>query len=407
METRRREDEPQFESNFTGEGLSVISERSIEKGLPNQDAILCNQEEGLFAVFDGVGGLPHGDIAANTAKDYIEKNLPAILDSDDITSIADIKKALHELFKGANQELFEKAKELGVKKIGTTASVVTMWEKEDGTFKLAVANSGDSRVYVFRANGKLVQATLDDNTIRDEIDSEKHSEEEIEEFRRIEKKLNNVTDESELSSTEWEFFKNRNKVSSHLGQSPKGANMTLFLCDLEPNDIVIATTDGIHDNLTDDEIEEIVYNNENAVQDLITAAQERSRDKQHLRHKQDDMSAVMIKENKHILPVDLTSPLPSTETIAPPKAKVEEGASQHKELEAEILQKLETVNDNRTRLNRAFDEKMKMREKFQEVDDVKGIRKIDQEINEILEELKVVMKSRNNLLGEYESYTGK
>ena len=59
--------------------------------------------------------------------------------------------------------------------------------------------------------------------------------------------------------------------------------------DVEPGDIILATTDGIHDNLTRREIAEWT-----TVKDLLAAALARSRDTDHPRAKPDDMTAVML-----------------------------------------------------------------------------------------------------------------
>jgi serine/threonine protein phosphatase PrpC len=174
--------------------------------------------------------------------------------------------------------------------MGTTASVVKIWEGSQGEKKAVIGNVGDSRFYIRHTNGSLEQVTLDDNTIREMLAKQTIS---LTEARALQNKLSNATDLSTLTPQEKSLFENRNSISQALGHN---ASPRIHVVDVRVGDKLIITSDGIHDNLTDTEISKIVAqspDNQKAVENLIEAAKRRSRDTKHLRFKPDDMSAVI------------------------------------------------------------------------------------------------------------------
>lgn len=68
---------------------------------------------------------------------------------------------------------------------------------------------------------------------------------------------------------------------------------------LQTGDRVLLTSDGIHDNLTRTEIEEILKSKtKDPARAIVEAARTRSLDNEHLRAKPDDMSAVVLDVKK-------------------------------------------------------------------------------------------------------------
>ena len=93
--------------------------------------------------------------------------------------------------------------------MGTTASVVYIWEGGSGERKAIVGNVGDSRVYLLR-NGRLKQITLDDNCVRLTIPNKKQA-------RLLQSKLNNITDpQSQLTDSEQMLFNSLNKMTTRV-----------------------------------------------------------------------------------------------------------------------------------------------------------------------------------------------
>ncbi len=96
------------------------------------------------------------------------------------------------------------------------------------------------------------------------------------------------------------MFDERHMVSNSLGGSQY--NPVVFTRPLESSDVILITSDGIHDNLTATEIIEILKANQDpsAVSSaLIQSAQARSRDEHHVRAKPDDMTALVVAIANH------------------------------------------------------------------------------------------------------------
>ncbi|HEY2015557.1 MAG TPA: protein phosphatase 2C domain-containing protein [Bryobacteraceae bacterium] len=130
----------------------------------NEDRILFDDALGLYVVCDGIGGRRRGDMAAeiatNTIRDYIESSI----NPREVTW--PYGYALQKSFAGnrlltavkmANRQVFRRGEEsLQSLGMGTTVTAVLV----DGS-TAAVANIGDSRVYLLRG-GRLEQLSVDD-----------------------------------------------------------------------------------------------------------------------------------------------------------------------------------------------------------------------------------------------------
>jgi len=268
--------------------FSIYGETASVENRPqrNEDAILINKEKGAFGIFDGMGGHAAGDKASQEAKDYIAEILQKL--PNNLTPQL-IQKELEKAFYGANNKLLQLAQENpDLTGMGTTASIVKILENTQGDKKAVIANIGDSRVYILRTNKQLEQITLDDNIVSHSVQDERQA-------RIIQQKLNNVVDFNTLSAEEQEWFNKRNQISRALGISEKIEPRTYIIQVHEEEKIVVAS-DGIHDNLTDKEIAQILCMTEDgkvAIENLINAAKKRSRE-QSIRAKSDDMSVIVF-----------------------------------------------------------------------------------------------------------------
>jgi protein phosphatase len=117
----------------------------------NQDNALAI--EGLFAVADGMGGHRGGEVASEVAVRALRERAPVL------TSI-DLLEAIHL----ANDAILGQSHEdPSLRGMGTTLCVLALVDA-DGDERLAIANVGDSRVYLF-ANGELEQMTDDHSLV--------------------------------------------------------------------------------------------------------------------------------------------------------------------------------------------------------------------------------------------------
>jgi PPM family protein phosphatase len=112
----------------------------------NQDAIrFCSPDEHLtarngylYAVADGMGGLQHGGIASALA-------LETFFNTFYKTDGSSIPKKLREGVQMANLGVFQKARQLGVARMGTTLTAVDVIGHS-----LNIVHVGDSRAYLVR-----------------------------------------------------------------------------------------------------------------------------------------------------------------------------------------------------------------------------------------------------------------
>lgn len=122
----------------------------------NQDYFLV--EEPLFAVADGMGGAVGGEEASQTA-------VAALKAAFDAHPTVD---GLADGVRDANRAVWEKSRQRpDLRGMGTTMTAVALVDHEDEGAVLAIANVGDSRVYLLR-DGDLQQVT-DDHSVPEEL----------------------------------------------------------------------------------------------------------------------------------------------------------------------------------------------------------------------------------------------
>jgi protein phosphatase len=114
----------------------------------NEDAFVVLPHVGLFAVADGIGGLPGGDVAARILVTAVRETLE---DSDTPwsgVSLADSARRRRLLVQGverANCEIQAEARRSSRRGMGTTFAGILMSEDQ-----VMIAHVGDSRVYRLR-----------------------------------------------------------------------------------------------------------------------------------------------------------------------------------------------------------------------------------------------------------------
>lgn len=199
----------------------------------------------VFAVADGMGGMDFGDIASSIAIKGLEK---AFSDCKDIVAAdADFKKMLNEIFLGANLDIIKKCNEKkSVSGMGTTLSVCIMYGD-----KLCLGHIGDSRIYIFR-NKETIQLTKDHSYVEDLIDS------------------------GRITREQARYHPNRNIITRALGLNNE-IIVDIFEVDVRKGDKILLCTDGLTNEIKNDEIMKIVSENENpdkAVEILIERANE-------------------------------------------------------------------------------------------------------------------------------------
>ena len=279
----------------------------------NEDSILVDQSRGLVAVFDGVGGADAGDIASRLAANVTRKAWKRILQrlqpdsSTDFVMLgeqADVAALLEEALLEAQQALCDegerrvkqKAKDSGeVLYLETTVVACAFCRQSGGKgYVMGYAHAGDSRIYLLRPGQALRRLTQDDGYFALKIKDGTITEEDA-------LRIDQATHADQLNETEREIFDKRNGISQSLGHlTPKNPTLTIHTAHvaIAPGDRVLLCSDGIHDNLTDADIEAVLRTGARttAARELVRHALGRSRE-ECLRAKRDDMSAVVVTYN--------------------------------------------------------------------------------------------------------------
>jgi len=213
----------------------------------NQDYYYVSRnsdEVKLCVLADGMGGYTGGEVASNLAvisvKNYIYNNYAKIkLETDEIINL------LKDATQYANMIVYEKTREISVlEEMGTTLEVVLMVEN-----KIYISHIGDSRIYKIR-NGKIKQLTKD------------HS--------YVEKLIN----EGKISKEEAINHPKKNIITKALGCTAF-VEPDVIQKKMEKKDIIVMTSDGLTNKLTDKQIYEIIEKDiETSVRNLINEANE-------------------------------------------------------------------------------------------------------------------------------------
>lgn len=258
--------------------VSIASEGHPDR---NEDNLVVDKINDVYGVFDGLGGYAGGEIASQAAADFVKQQAGSV---PDIESPADVALFLKQLLKDTNESV------LDATDVAATTAVVTKIHQFEGQTYVSIAHVGDSRAYIFR-DGELKMLTVDHTPYR--IPGRTH------EAMAQQERLGNVVDVVDintLSHNSIVAFNRRNIIGACLGHDTE-VKMDVKHFAVETGDVIILTSDGVHDNLATSEMQGLLLDASSAsyADHLTRAARERARQtRTHLRAKQDDITAVVI-----------------------------------------------------------------------------------------------------------------
>jgi protein phosphatase len=247
----------------------------------NEDKAFANITTRSFGVFDGMGGVDGGEKAASLACDFV-RDQSAYLEVDD--TVLQAKENLEYCMHEANTIVFTDPYQENKKpehRMGTTGCLARIVEDENKEKKLVVASVADSRTYVFRSTGELECITLDNGVGEEGVGGDFTSKAEK---MALQKKFSNAVSTDGFSDFEKFKWNRRNVVGGALGIF-QTTTFGMYETTINDGDVVLLTSDGIHDNLTEDEIKKYIQNAlasgsspEMISMQLAQKAQERSRE---------------------------------------------------------------------------------------------------------------------------------
>ena len=277
----------------------------------NEDAHFFNYQEKTFGVFDGTGKDGDGQEASRIACQVIQEYLESIGKTETLSSVRTLFKNAHY---EANQEIFNfvNDKENHSKGAGSTGVFGTIIRGEDGVFHAIIANTGDSRAYIFR-DGILQRITQDQN--KTWLNFGKDSPQ----TKLIQDKIDSVVSPDQLTPLEQEAYKERNVVVNQMGYL--FTKPDIYSIDIHPGDILLFSTDGVHDNLTTRELQSIILQStsesaEDITKKIIDQSVIRSQEES-FRSKPDDMTALVVKISDPKESVDKVKSLLETDNYSP------------------------------------------------------------------------------------------
>jgi len=280
-------------------GYTLPCERHPER---NEDSFLIEHHSGLIAVYDGVGGSVAGHIASQAARRatlsgwkgalgqiYKQRNVRRFLkDCDQV----DFCTLLQHLVEHADDIIrTDGVREAGTDDLATTVAIAALCHRPGkNEFNMVYAHVGDSRVYLLKKDEPLQRLTIDDGLLVKLIENEIVNEEDA---RRIDQAMR----AEDLSEAEISYFRMRGGITQALG-GPLPPEIHIDEIPIDIGDRILLCTDGIHDNLTDLEIEEILRKapRNAAARLLVEHALLRSREERQItiRAKPDDMTAIVL-----------------------------------------------------------------------------------------------------------------
>jgi protein phosphatase len=290
-------------SPFSFAYFTLASERHPER---NEDTLVADQRRGLAAVFDGVGGSAAGEIASQLAATVVKEGWKRLLKTQEYEALInfgpyidlDAPTILQQLIIEAHEQIRSDgakrraslSRSIWSDDQATTVALAVIVQSAEGKgHTLVHAHVGDSRIYLLRGKDDLKRITEDDSILTELVKNHELSEKQA-------LRIDQATREDDLSDIELACFQQRNGITQALGDS-QSIQVHVAETPLLPGDRILFSTDGIHDNLIDTEIEDILRKGKRttAARRLVEHALQRSQeDRASLRAKADDMSAVVV-----------------------------------------------------------------------------------------------------------------
>jgi protein phosphatase len=264
----------------------------------NEDRIIADAARGLAAVFDGVGGVAGGEIASRLAAQSIHSSWKRLIRTGNenqsrIPLLETFVRLAHERVRkeGTHRVKDQYGGILEPLAPKTTIALVALHRMNQGpNYSVTYAWVGDSRIYLLPAEKPLTRLTHDDGLLTELVNAHLLTEESA-------RHVDQATEPWQLSRTERVYFEKRNGITQALGDR-LAPSIHIQETAAGPGDRFLLCTDGVHDNLTDKELEELLRKGARTTvaRHIVDAAAERSRHEpgEAMRAKPDDMSAVVV-----------------------------------------------------------------------------------------------------------------
>ncbi len=307
LDGTKRTDKSNYQPAFIFSRYTIAH---IDHPQRNEDTIFVNRHQGLAIICDGVGGAQAGEVASQLAVQSIRQEWKEILKQQH-TKVGllaaenlDLPGILTQLVDAAQAAITEEGRrrteqaekeEKAVSYPGTTLAMVILSRLKTGGYRLGYTHVGDSRIYLLRPGEPIRRLTQDDNYLATKIADESITEEEA-------WYIDQATRSEQLDEIERSYFNKRNGITQALTHPdphlPQYLDIHTGEITLTAGDRVLLCSDGVHDNLTDIEIEETLREAPASLVALRLVHQAGARSREDssvvIRAKADDISAIVI-----------------------------------------------------------------------------------------------------------------
>ena len=198
-----------------------------KKRSDNEDSLFVIPDKKIFIVADGVGGQNSGELASRMTVGYMAQFV-CLNPIEEAKTGSELKSYFMKLFSGANSLVHEKATS-EKSNYGMATTTVLCYIRENTAY---FVNVGDSRAYLIR-DGRSYQVTEDHSFVQTMIR------------------------EGHLTKEEAEKRADKNMITRAIGGEEE-VHPDFFTLDLFQRDTIILCTDGLHGEVDDDTMTEIV-----------------------------------------------------------------------------------------------------------------------------------------------------
>ena len=216
---------------------------------------------GIFALADGMGGHNKGEVASKMAvENIVEFFKNNLLQSNNI-KIDYIDDIIKQAYHNVNYKIYQKSiSDKEFEGMGTTLVIAIVYKNN-----IYVANVGDSRCYLLNKDG-FNKITIDHSVVEELVKAEVITEEEAKTHPR------------------------RNQITRAIG-TEEMVIVDIFKQNIEPEDTILLTSDGLTGFVDDEDIKNILLQNKDInylTEDLINKANDISG--------KDNISVVLIRD---------------------------------------------------------------------------------------------------------------
>ncbi len=264
------------ENNFQIDSAAISDRGLSEKRPQNEDSYLELNEQGLFAVADGVGGAQAGDVASQMAVEVLGEafiNLQKNGDAEEMMKIA---------IERANEAIFQMSHDL--EQLSTMATTIVALHVSGNI--ATIGHVGDSRLYRLDPKGDFFRETEDHSVVEEEVRA------------------------GRMTAAQAVNHPSKNIISRALG-AEQSVEVDMKTIMIEPNTTFLICSDGITRHIDDVQLRELLL-----FKDTPANICQRMKEICYERGAEDNLTAVIARVSDKITEINQTPAALEESTVA-------------------------------------------------------------------------------------------